>query len=81
MSTKPILCNNKLVLVNIDPTKLKYWICETTNKSKLVEGVAPNLHLIKKKAKNDLKTLGATFLDEVRNTDGERRLIIETTNN
>jgi len=80
VSTKPILCNNCLVLVTIDPVKLKYWIKDTNAKANLVEGIAPSLHAIKKKVTMDLKSLGATFLDEVRNAGTERKLIIEATN-
>lgn len=81
ISVKPILCNNRFVKVTIDTEKMRYKITDTVSKEVIIQGVGVDIHSMKRKAKQDLRSIGAVFLHEVRNKDGERKLIIETKNN
>ena len=78
ISKKPILCSNKFVNVILNVKDMTYSIVDANNeKSVIVEGTQPSIHQLKRKAKNALKQIGASFLDEVRG----KKYIIETADN
>lgn len=81
VSVKPVLCNNRFVNVTIDTDKMKYKLVDATSNELITQGVGADTASLKRKAKQDLRTMGAVFLDEVRNKNGERKLVIETTDN
>jgi hypothetical protein len=81
VSTKPILCNNRFVTVTLDLDTMKYKLTDSTTNEVITQGVGADTATLKRNAKKDLRSIGATFLDEVRNTHGERKLVIEATNN
>jgi hypothetical protein len=74
VSTKPILCNNKFVNVKINLDKMTYCLIDATSNELILNGGAPDTQTIKRRIKNDLKSIGAKFFDEIRNG---RKLIIE----
>ena len=77
-SSKPIVCNNKLVDVSINFTSMTYQIVDVVSKETVYSGVSSTVNNLKKDAKNILIKLGASFYNEVRNTNGkESKLIIE----
>jgi hypothetical protein len=78
--TKSILCNNKFVKAHIDLQTMKYFITDANTEELIDSGCEKSLELLKKRMKKSLKSIGAVFYDEVRNTYRERKLIIETTN-
>lgn len=81
ISVKPILCNNRFITVTIDTEKMRYKLTDATSNEVVAHGVGADTASMKRNAKRDLRSIGATFLDEVRNTNGERKLIIEATSN
>lgn len=81
VSTKPILCNNRFVQITLNVETMRYKIVDSSTNELIVEGSEPSVHQLKRKAKDILKSIGATFLDEVRNTHEQRKLVIEATNN
>lgn len=72
VSKADILCNNKNVNVVIDEATLVYKLYEVT--SVLVQGQGLTLSDCKKRVKNDLKVLGATFFQEIRNRGATAKL-------
>ena len=82
INTKPILCNHRFVNVILNTNDMTYNVIDANNeKEVIIEGVQPSIHQLKRKVKECLKSIGASFLDEVRNTHKQRKLIIETTDN
>jgi hypothetical protein len=80
VAVKPILCNTRFVTVSLDTKSMRFIITDANTNEVITKQVAPTVPLLKKQAKAYLVSLGATFYDEVRNKNGERRLRIESAN-
>jgi len=80
VSTKPILCNNRFINVRIDLSKMRYYLSDATSNEVVVHGAASDTQSLKRRAKQDLKSIGATFYDEIRSNGKTRKLLIENEN-
>lgn len=69
--SQEILCNNQFVSIFLFPKELKYGIYNDDDLLK--EGSANTLVSLKKRAKQAVKDLGATFYSEVRNRGSTER--------
>ena len=76
-TVRPILCNNRFVSVTLDTETMRYKLVDVVSKEVLVNGVGVDANTMKRNAKRDLRSIGATFSDEVRK---ERKLIIGSEN-
>jgi len=68
LKSKEILLGNDAVVVNLLSTNngLSYTIVSVGNSTVVEQGNASSLHMLKKKVKYSLKTMGKTFNDEIR---------------
>jgi hypothetical protein len=76
VSAKPILCNNRLAIIILNTETMKYELVDATTKEILVAGISSSVQGLKKSAKTAAQTIGAKFLDELRNGKSERKLIV-----
>jgi hypothetical protein len=60
---------------------MKYYITDANSNEVIIHGAESNVQGLKRKAKSDVQSIGATFFDEVRNGKKERKLVIATENN
>jgi len=74
LRSQSFLCGTVIASITIFPSTLKYAI--STDKKTLKTGTANTLTSLKKKAKLAAKELGASFLDEVRNSGKTERFKI-----